>query len=97
MMAADLSFRQHTTTFGVAILDRLYAMPRPLARVDDFYRARNEDLDAKTDDGLRAELRCVRRRLDYEADSVATAWLTARQDAMLNEMTCRRRGDGRLR
>ena len=90
-MIVDRSTRHHPSTFGAAFLDRLYRMPNPLRRIDDFHRARHDDLAGLTDDALRTELRCVRRRLDYDGEDLAAAWLTARHGAVLAEMADRGR------
>ena len=80
-----------STSFSAATLECFYRMPAPYSRIDDYYRARHEDLDELTDDDLPKELRLVRRRLDLERDARDAAWLTDRQDAVLAEMARRRR------
>ncbi len=78
-------------TFPDGYLSRVYAIPNPFRTREDFDRFHHIDVPLMTDDELAREIRCVWRRLDYEPDAAAAAWLTKRRDAVAAERTRRAR------
>jgi hypothetical protein len=65
-------------------LSWLYPLAQPLVSFDEWQRANHQDLTMLTTPQLMREVRCVRRRLDY--DPTPHPWLAERIDAIRGEL-----------
>lgn len=78
------------TTMNAKILERLYPLPNPLRTLEEWEQAHHRDLPTLSDDDLLRDLRCARRRLDYEDDKTAQVWLSERIIRIRQEVASRR-------
>ena len=61
-------------------LEKLYALPRPTANIEEWERSRHHDLPAMDSNELELEAHRIRHRLAY--DPRPDAWLLERREAV---------------
>jgi hypothetical protein len=93
MSMQSIANRKRTGKLPDAFFDRLYRLPEPLYRLEDYWQFLHLDLPELTDLELSIELSCVWRRISLERPK-PDAWLWARRQAIFRE--CDRRRAGRV-